>query len=231
MNCSTPPIPGPCVSCKNPLEYLFELSYLATKGLNTRISFEEALDGLLDVGIKTSTCDYCCPQCGVYVLASVETFLKYGEALGFIPDCCSNLFASTETYLKFWEAVALTNLDVSGSCCDPRLDLCINKFLCWSSENANLNPKISFNGTFETILDKGIVEYGSFIDNCTNEVESGLCILMNFINNKPDFYINSSPGEFIDRILDKGISVVCLPTGEILIGSVETILKVLQDVS
>jgi len=132
MICATPPIPQPCVPCVHPLEYLFELSYVGIIGVNNRSSMDETLDRILDKGLNFPNCGYCCPDCeGVYVLASVETFIKFGEAVGItipaVPPaspssnnllgsfgndtglvCCSNVYASVETYLKYAEAVGIT---------------------------------------------------------------------------------------------------------------------------
>jgi len=237
MNCSTPPIPGQCVSCKNPLEYIFELSYLATKGLNTRSSFLEALVLLLDSGITTPICDYCCPPCGVYVLASVETYLKFAES-GFSGDCCVNVYSNTETYLKYAEAVGPVaptgNLNEGennlGTCCSPNLEECFNKFLCWSTSiDDGSRPSNSPLTTLDRALDKGIVEYGSFEDSCTGEISSGLCILVEFLKSKPDILFGDSAAEVLDLLLDKGLAVVCVG-GEIKIGSVERILGFLEAV-
>lgn len=131
MLCATPPPTTACIPCVHPLEYLLELAYVATTGTNNRIGFDETIDRILDKGLSQPNCGLCCPDCeGVYVLASVETFLKFAEAvgitqspaipalpsenilLGTFPNnpeiCCSNVYASTETYLKYAEAMGIT---------------------------------------------------------------------------------------------------------------------------
>jgi hypothetical protein len=129
MLCATPPPTTACIPCIHPFEYILELAYVGTTGTNNRTALEEALDRILDKGLSQPNCDLCCPDCeGVYVLASVETFLKFAEAVGITtsaavpasPDllvgtfptnpevCCSNVYASTETYLKYAEAVGIT---------------------------------------------------------------------------------------------------------------------------
>lgn len=130
MLCATPPPTTACIPCVNPLEYLFELGYVATTGTNNRTGLDEAIDRIQDRGLSQPNCGLCCPDCeGVYVLASVETFLIFAEAvgitvsaavpaspsnipLGTFPNnpevCCSNVYASTETYLKYAEPMGIT---------------------------------------------------------------------------------------------------------------------------
>jgi hypothetical protein len=86
------------IICENPFYKLFTEALVATKTpkpvvppgpvalLNTSNSnyytFAEAIDIVLDKGIVSYDCKTCCPDCQNYVFASVETFLKYGEAMG-----------------------------------------------------------------------------------------------------------------------------------------------------
>jgi hypothetical protein len=44
--------------------------------------FAQGIDRLLDKGLFSTDCKFCCPDCGRYVFASVETYLKYAEAVG-----------------------------------------------------------------------------------------------------------------------------------------------------
>jgi hypothetical protein len=92
---------------------------------------QETLERILDKGIVTTKCNVCCPcEDGGYVLASVETFLKYAEALvnnneaEFTGDtCCSSFPAAVESTLDE----------------------------CFTTSNINCTDRI---------LDKGIVEQG-----------------------------------------------------------------------
>lgn len=66
----------------------------------------EILDRILDKGIVI----FCEPDTDRVIIASVETFLKWNEAVApeMEPSCCTNVFASTETYLKYAEIKGLT---------------------------------------------------------------------------------------------------------------------------
>jgi hypothetical protein len=121
-------------SCQHPLDYLFEkaipdLQYKGYYGGSTS-TIAEIIDRILDKGMVLTNCNLCCSTCdGRGVLASVETYLKYAEAVGLTQSaavpalppsgavevnnsddyrCCTNVRASVETYLKYAEAVGLT---------------------------------------------------------------------------------------------------------------------------
>ena len=216
MQCSTPVI-EPCVPCKHPLEYLFENAYLATLGLENRISFSEAIIAILDQGLFVPNCNVCCPDCGIYVLASVETFLKYEEAVSELNlDCCLNILGSIETRLKILEAT--TNNNIPNSCCYTEFNNCFNKLYCW------LNKPEGSTDNIDRILDKGIAEYGAFYDKCLNKSTSGICYIADFLKENCNLYIGELNVEFIDLLLDRGIIIECRENN-ILIGSVETYLK------
>ncbi len=184
----------------------------------------EVLDRNLDKGIVQSNNDQdiCCPDCiqvlnnnnvNIYVISSVETYLKFAEAVGFTqprdinPTCCVNLFASVETSLKFSESFGNLPENPTPSC-STNFNSCINTL------KNSLTPQ-----GVDRFLDKGVVEYGSL---------SGLsqvCKINEFI----DLAINLDPlsgtkEEIIDRILDKGVIVSCY-NDEIVISSIETWLK------
>lgn len=221
MQCSSLPIPGPCISCKNPFDYFFEIVYLSTKGINTRVSFAEAFVEILDIGIRMPNCDNCCPNCGIYVLGSVETFLKYAEFSSYDlnPNCCLNPYGSVETYLKYLEGMSVDPNERNGNCCDPRFDLCVNKMICWGIEGSS-----SGSNFLDRILDKGVIEFGNFTDNCTNINYSGLCSIIDYLKSKDDLYLGVYREEFIDILLDRGFIVAC-EDGDIFIGSLETYTK------
>lgn len=63
----------------------------------------EILDRIIDKGIVI----FCEPDTDRLIIASVETYLKYNEAVvpEISPSCCTNVHGSVETYLKYEEAV------------------------------------------------------------------------------------------------------------------------------
>lgn len=177
---------------------------------NPTSSPAEIFDRLLDKGIiLPPSTEICCPACNPYVLAAVETFMKLVEAWESLP-CCYNVSASVETYLKLYEMI-------------PDQEVCEddNTFIDCLAELQNILSVEDF----DRLLDKGIVEMGHI--GADGSGGSNICILVNFIqsafNLQPPGYV-SSLGEIIDRILDKGVVIQCIPEGFIM-ASVETYLK------
>jgi hypothetical protein len=201
------------------------------------------VDRLLDIGIVTSNeaLDLCCPDCvqnmngnnvSIYVLASVETFLKFAEAFGCggssvvpaIPNsteqplgsssydgncqCCTHIYASVETELKLYEFYGYQDEPNTSPPCSDNFNDCVNNiFSTFTAEE------------MDRILDKGIVEYGAIRGS------SQLCKINEYL----DLAIFSgvsliTKAEIIDRILDKGFVVSC-HNDEMIIASVETWLK------
>ena len=192
----------------------------------------EILDRILDKGNVQSNenLEICCPDCvqvmngnnvSVYVISSVETFLKFSEAVGLNKNyaqpaaasvyntnaiCCTHLAASVETTLKFTEAFGFPENPVST--CSKNFNSCINTI------KNSLTPE-----GIDRLLDKGVVEYGSLLDN------SQLCIINDFIDRSIELDpTSSSKEEQLDRILDKGMIISCYDD-EIVTSSVETWLK------
>jgi len=92
---------------KSQLPFLFEwINQILLSGGAGSSSAAEIIDRILDKGIVI----FCNEETGEIVIASVETYLKYAEAVGLTEigysTCCNNIFASVETYLKYAEAVA-----------------------------------------------------------------------------------------------------------------------------
>lgn len=176
----------------------------------------EVLDRLLDKGYVMPVGDsgICCPTCGPYVLASVETFLKYAEAVGLTgPEitekCCTNAFASVETYLKYLEAVGTPNS-------------CNNGF---TQEVNTLLDALGTPEAVDRVQDKGIVESGSVNTDLSSSI-SDLQDLIEAMFSHPN-NVNasfSSLAEILDRILDKGIVLYC-DEENLVLASVETYLK------
>ena len=181
----------------------------------------EILDRLLDKGNVQSNenLEICCPDCvqvmngnnvSVYVISSVETFLKFAEAIGFTmglkPTCCTHLAASVETTLKFTEAFGIPENPVPT--CSKNFNSCINTI------KNTLTPE-----GIDRLSDKGVVEYGSLSGS------SQLCRINDFIDLSIELDpTSSSKEEQLDRILDKGMVISCYDD-EIVTASVETWLK------
>lgn len=197
----------------------------------------EILDRFLDKGSVQSNkdLDICCPDCvqdlnsknvNLYVISSVETYLKLAEALGFtrqaaVPaaifgkitnqsngTCCTQITASVETTLKFNEAIGNLTPNPNPSC-PSNFNSCIN----------TLKNSLDAEG-IDRMLDKGIVEYGSLSG------VSQVCRIDDFINLsvQSDQTQSTTKAEVLDRILDKGIVISCYDD-EIVMASVETWLK------
>jgi len=187
---------------------------------NSSTSAAEILDRILDKGIVGSIPDnFCCPPCGRYVIASVETYIKYIEAVALENQCCYNIKASVETFLKFDEAADMIP-NFPSQCDNPSFENCYDE----------MTIKLNFDAyAIDRILDKGIVEQGAIGLNGSGS--SYLCILTDFIlsafNLQGD--ILSTKAEILDRILDKGIVIDC--TGDTLVvASVETYIKYIEAV-
>jgi hypothetical protein len=204
----------------------------------------EIIDRYLDKGIITSneTFAICCPDCiqnmnsynvGIYVLASVETFLVWADKipcveqaavalsdtteqpLGAVDDsgnrckCCTHIYASVETESKFYEEYGERDATNTLPPCSNNFSQCVNDII--STFNSEQQDRF---------LDKGIVEYGSISGS------SQLCKINEYL----DLVIfsgisNGTKAEMLDRILDKGIVLSC-HNDEVFIMAVETWLKV-----
>ena len=170
------------------------------------------LDLLLDKGIiLPPSTNICCPPCNPYVLASVETMIKYLEAVTEL-NCCYNIAASVETYLKWAESAESEGATVCSD--DSSFSNCLTEIqsLLSSSEYA-------------TFLDKGIVETGHI--GTDGSGESWLCILATYLQSSFNLQTGtpvSTISEMLDRIQDKGIVIECIPEG-FIIASIETYLK------
>jgi hypothetical protein len=213
-----------CVPCIHPFKYLFELAKEGTNGIANQLTFEEVVDRLLDKGVVLTNCKLCCPGCNdMYSLASVETQLKFLEAVGYTflgqgcnPDpCCSNVYASVETYLKYEEQADPNKL---YQCCNGFTE-CVEELECLISSDI-LDSSIAI----DRLLDKGITEFGNFVNNCTGGTTgSDVCYFAQLIKEylpNPD----SNYSDFVDRLLDKGITISCV-NGTVMMGSTETALK------
>jgi hypothetical protein len=183
---------------------------------NPSNSVAAIVDVILDEGSVSSIPEgFCCPPCGRYVLASVETSLKYLEAVSFdAGQCCYNIKASIETYLKFTETQE-GRPAYPDPCDNPSFENCY----------AQMISELNLSGAqINNLLDKGIVETGAI--GLDGSGSSYLCILADCISSAFNLQTvdPSSKAEILDRILDKGIVIDC--TGDTLvIAAVETFLR------
>jgi hypothetical protein len=227
-------LPEPdCTPCMNPLEYIFQEAFKEvnpekpTRGL----SLMERIDRVLDKGNIEPICNVCCPSwnlsnssCCVNVEASVETYLKYAEAVGLtappavpaLPEPSSDIIGDLE----------------NGPCCN-NFKQCVDSLTCWAFKrqgpNGGRTNTSSQAEIVDRILDKGIVEYGYFEDCEGNTISSQVCTLLQILETYfvtyPGSLGRSSGAEIIDRLIDKGIVVTCDENGNLAIASVETWLK------
>jgi len=218
MQCSTPII-EPCVPCKHPLEYLFENAYLATLGLENKVSFTEAFLSILNEGLYIPKCNICCPDCsGLYILSGAETFLLYSEFSPPDIECCLNFIGSTETSLQFNESLQNNKPEI---CCNTEFNNCFNKLYCW------FNKPEALSGT--SPIDTGIVEYGAFYDKCDDKLISGLCYINEFFKKYCDLNLGTYRFEFINLLLELGIVVRCIDD-YVIIGSVSRYIQYVEAV-
>jgi len=150
-----------------------------------------------------------------YILASVETYLKYAEVVG---DKRGSVYASVETYLKYAEAT-------SGSERESKFFLpSINKL-----------REVTIGDTINSILDKGLVENSYFrltknnIEVVSNKNESlgNFNLLSRLISDYYSGFLGLDIADFeslVSIILDKGI-VIYLSSQKTVVASVETYLK------
>jgi hypothetical protein len=195
--------------------------------LGTNITLQpEAFDRILNKGLvlTNESGEFEAPEKNIYVISSIETYLKFHEALATDneseDDIDINVAASVESYLKFAEATAQTIGGEEMGYSDQVFNLKYNyenqtEFLStwlniinwsnieWSDRTEEVEGKVEI---LDRVLDKGIVELGYLK-----------------IKNYSEVYEN--PLVF-DRILDKGIVISYNGiNNNILISSVETYLK------
>ena len=149
--------------------------------------------------------------------------------------CCNNIYASVETWLVYAEAMGLTQQvavpaspyklpsgvqtevpynDEIVTCCNGFTE-CMDDLVCWVTQNVSNGSNV-----IDILLDKGVVEYSGIYNNCTNSSTSSICHLVDLLETKyPDVSLGGTRSQFIDRLLDKGITISCSSNGEIIIGS------------
>jgi len=198
------------LTCVNAYDYLTEYSL---ENAGPIVSPANVFDLALDTGIiiPIDENSVCCPKCGPYVLASVETFLKFADAwcitdgLACAVSCCINVYAGTITYEQYIDAMGQEYT-------------CQNGF---AQETLALTSLFTTPADQQRILDKGIVEHGSLNEDLTSNISNLTTMIQAFFASE---YNESSLSEILDRILDKGLVVYCT-ADNVIIASVETFLS------
>lgn len=221
------------VECTHPFDYVFKLmDDIYNSDGNTLTKFD-ILNKLLKEGLLVSNCNICCPNCeDVYILSSVDCFLKIISEITINPNCCLNIHASIETYIKYIE----DNTDYKSNeiCCNTNFNNCINDFLEWFNnkylEDYSYFPTSPSDFLSDVIRDLGIIELGTVGLNQT----SILCKLIELF----DTY-NLTQGltakQFLESFIylifscflneeDGGIVIKCYNNGTIYIGQIESFL-------
>ena len=218
--------------------------FIISNPLSIDAGFNNSLLVALDKGYVTQYDDnFKQPLNGIYLLSSVETSLKFLEAVNqwteYPLDNATTydigIAASIETYLKFEEAVETYDINLrfdNTDFTDKFADLLLNT----EFTTENLQQKIEF---LDRILDKGIVEFSLIGANSKldylesfrriEEFVEGAVINIQWLLNNPE-WSNVFSQDF-NLILDQGIVVYSLPTGGIFISSVETSLKFFDEIN
>jgi hypothetical protein len=204
---------------KDPREYVL-----------SKETFENVI-GSLDKGEYLLNNEYFTfPEDTLYVLSSVETYLKFQESIisrepTLLENKKINVNASIETYLKFAEAVTITYNYTNKTGFQQEILKLIND-TTYFKEN-ELETKSEF---IDRIIDKGIVEFGQIgessklvyseiLKKSILSIEKVLQIMEGQDSNNETILTN-----LFDNIIDKGI-VVRTYKGNLIISSVETYLK------
>lgn len=208
----------------------------------------------LEKGVIQSDTGFDLPDNGIYVLSSVETYLKFASAVssgdsttygvsdpytlthpfGSTASINVNISSSVETYLKFSEATSGSNLNVSYGLTDFS-----ENFISLIDNKSYLDRNSTTDDEFlDRILDKGIVEFGSFnnkskldyynvMKNFNTTIEYYLKIAESDGMMDETFYKTILLGGSVMGLLDYGIAVYKF-NGIISISSVESLLKLLE---
>lgn len=225
-------------ACENAYDYM---TGYALANATEELPPQAVLDLLLSKGLilPSANNSICCPVCGPYVLASVETYLKFAEAVGRTQspypdnpceailnnDCCTNVFASVETYLKYAEAVGCTQSAPipNGPSSPSSTNNCTGCNNGFAEELQTLIDSDSDPNFEDRLLDKGVVESGSLNIDLTSNISNLQALVYAMFDAQEGTNIETVP-EIVDRILDKGIVLSCVK-GQLALASVETYLK------
>lgn len=170
-------------TCIDPLKYFIERAVAC-----------DNLVGLLNDGLFLPNCDYCCPDCGDYVIGNANMYLDYLGLFGSVNPCCFNYgvddvrLAALEMYIP---SILPTNeihngynvgIGCTGSTFITGLDL--------------LEPKTD---QYADIMNIGIMEQSTI-----NGV-SGLSTIVNELSGLDSTQVY----EFIKNLLDVGLVITC----------------------
>ena len=210
---------------------------------NPQQTYAESMDRVLDKGIVFSeksdsinhgTFSFTNGELeGIYVIASVETYLKYAEALG---AGIGNIYSNTETALKAFEVAGTSpggRISVDGIEVANNISSGSELFLSsiMKIEDISIDD--------DRLREKGIIEssYLRYSDSegmerlQLEQIPTGFSFLKKLINHHSSGVLGttSSFGEVVDRILDKGLVIKIQPT-HVCVASVETYLKLAEAV-
>ena len=201
-------------------------------------SFAECMDRVLDKGIVFSekpdsinhgTFSFTNGELeGIYVIASVETYLRYAEALG---AGIGNIYSSNETALKAFEAAGTSpggRISVDG------IEVA-NNISSGSELFLSSIMKIEDISIYDEIhRERGIIEssYLRYSDSegmerlALEQIPTGFSFLKKLINHYSSGVLGtaSSFGEVVDRILDKGL-VIQINHTYVCVANVKTYLR------
>jgi hypothetical protein len=175
-------------------------------------TFADSLNRILQKGIVNYNCKLCCPDCQNYVFGSVETSLKYAEAMGIpggaVPPVPAIPFSESDADLPLY-----TN-PKEVVCC---VETC-NERLFKKLQGYSIAPGIS---AIEQFKDKGLFQYS------TVSGSGFICAFLDFAetNNLSTTDIANT----IDLVLDNGIVISCINNSHI-IASVDKFLQLVESV-
>lgn len=227
------------LSCFNPYDFLLQQAVVLHEGG----SFDTICDAIvyiLDEGVYTTSCNFCCPDCSGGPLpdtpggtrippffGTTETFLKYWEAVGLTQSqqplsatdfpncvdniCCLNIYAEVETYRQLYETIGPITL--KKTCCN-NVEQCVLELI---GLDENCSDRLEF---LEHLLYKGIIEYGRF------DGLSAMCLLKESIKK---YIIGKYEciSEIVKVILDIGVVIAC-NNGEATISAPDTYFANIQ---
>jgi hypothetical protein len=186
---------------------------------------------ILDTGqnYPTGSPNVCCPSCGPYIISSVETFLKYAEAVGYPQNCCAcclNAYAAPEVIAVLEKALsrqpipkpALAKAAIAEPVPTNEFYLgCTNHF---TEEVESLKLLLTPTEQLD-FADIGIVEYGSLNADLTSNVSDLKAMLVAFFTAPGNLL---TYGAMLENLLSIGFVLWCA-NGRTYLSSVENYLK------
>jgi hypothetical protein len=208
-----------CKTCKNPVQFWFDRAIEqieATPGLTFENILEEGTIYPYGQGVKP-----CCPDCGIYVLSNLETWVTYSEATGGPvmanppqgapagsdeDPCCVNYAGTAGNFANFASTFEDT-IGFSKFCCNNNnFNDCVNKLVNSVKDGASF-------------LERGVVEYGTVKEN------SLLCKLVDLLSGCDTGITDLQ--KTLTTMLDLGFVIFCTDEG-LLVASIEEYLKYIE---